>query len=248
MRGAVVLAVSLVKVCLGQVSGGSGAVGATHLLLHLGKGIEGILEVVDYELPALVVGIGGVLEVVVLLGAEVLVDREGDVLIETFEKEMAVAAQETHLGNSTVAQRIARGVHRAEHLKRRVGTRDGVVEAFPHIGDVPVGGHDALRHLEGVEHVAVLRTVAALVGVVGANVEIPHRERRVDVLGRNPYGISRNHQIVDILRVEHLLLVESALGLLLVEEVVAAGRGQGKSGQGGVYSFFHEWSDFRRLR
>ena len=143
----------------------------------------GIFQVVDDLLPPFVVGIGLVAQIVVFFGREHLVVGKGYLLIESLQEEVTVSSQEFHLADAGIALGIFLCAHVVEHLKCRVRAGNGVVEALPHVGDVPVGGHDSLLDLKGVEHVAIFRTVASLVGIVAAYVEVPHREGGVYVFG-----------------------------------------------------------------
>ena len=172
----IVLMISLVEVYLCKEGGGCSLRRTSHLGLLNGQNLVGFLKVVDDNLPTLVVGILCVGEVVIVLDGEVGVCNERNVLVQTLEEEVAVSTEELHLSHTLVLERIGCGVELLELSQCCVDTRDAVVQTLPHIADVPVGSKDALRNLELVEHVAVGCTVAALIGVVRAHVEVPHRE------------------------------------------------------------------------
>ena len=185
----VVLVISLVEVNLRQ-EGGCGSLGGTAFLcLRLGQGVVCLHEVVDDELPALVVGVSAVREVVVIVVCQALVHHEGYVLVEALQQEVCVGTQELHLSQSLLLHAV---VARVEQCDGGVYTRNAVVEAHPHVVDVPVGGKHTLLHLQLVEHVAVARSGTALVGIVAADVEVPHGVRGVDVLRRSEYSVGRD--------------------------------------------------------
>ena len=87
--------------------------------------------------------------------------------------------------------------------------------------EVPVGRQDALLDFQLVEHVTVAGTVAALVGVVGTDVKVPHGEGGVDVLGRCKDGIGGHHHAFGIGGVFRLLITQGSLGNLFGQELVA---------------------------
>ena len=92
----------------------------------------------------------------------------------TLQEEMTVGTQELHLAHALVFQRIILRVELFELCQGGVNARDAVVEACPHVADVPVGRQYALRDFQLMEHVAVARSVTAFVGIVGTHVEVPH--------------------------------------------------------------------------
>ena len=122
MRLGIVLAVCFVKVSLGEVCGSRGAVGATDFFLNGRKIVESVFEIVDYELPALVVGVFRVFKVIVQLGRQILVDGKGNLLVQTFEQKVTVSAEEAHFGYAGIALRIGGGVHHVKNLQCGIGT------------------------------------------------------------------------------------------------------------------------------
>ena len=170
----IVLAVSLIEVDLCQECCGAGLRGASLVYLRGGQRVESLRQVVDDELPALVVGILTVRQVVILVVGHVLVHHERNVLVEALQQEVCIGSQELHLGHALLLHVVVAGV---EQCDGAVHTREAVVQAYPHVVDIPVGGEHALLHFQLMEHVAVAGARTALVGVVGAHVEVPHRER-----------------------------------------------------------------------
>ena len=98
----IVLMVSLVKVCLCKECGGCGLRWATNLSLLNWQNLIGILKVVDDKLPTLIVGILCVRQIVIVLDSEIGVCNKRDVLVQTFQEEVAVSTQELHLGHTLV--------------------------------------------------------------------------------------------------------------------------------------------------
>ena len=172
----VVLTVSLVEIDLRQERSRS-RFGRTALIFLTNRqhGIS-LLQVIGNHLPSLVIRILGIGESVVLIGGHIALDDERDVLVEPFEQEMAVRTQEIHLAETLLLQLIIRLVRIIEHVNSGIDTTQTVVQAHPHIVDIPVGGKNTLTDFQLVEDVAVGGSVTALVGVVRADVEIPHRE------------------------------------------------------------------------
>ena len=215
VRVGIVLTIGLVEIDLGQ-EGSTGGLGGTALVgLLRGQVAVGFFQVLGNECPALVVGIFAVAHVVVLFFREVGAHHEGNVLVEALEQEVGIGAQKLGLGQALGLQCKA-VVARLNHGHGGIHTREGVVESHPHVVDVPVGGEHALFYFELVEHVAVVHRGTAFIGIVGAHVEVPHRERRVDVLGGGEDGIGRCDHVVYVGRVLHLFVRERALRLLVV--------------------------------
>ena len=90
---------------------------------------------------------------------------------------MGVAPEKTHFGNPLVPELIFRRVETVQYGKSHIHARDAVVEPLPYIIDIPGSGQDAGGNLKGVENVAVLSSVATLVGIVGTHVIVPKRKR-----------------------------------------------------------------------
>ena len=182
----IVLMIGLVEINLCQESG-SGSLGGTAFVgLLLRQHIERLLEVVDNQLPTLVVRELTVRQVVVLVVSQVLVDNKRDMLIQTLQQEVTIGTQELHLGQSLL---LHVEIALVQQGNGTVHTRETVIQAYPHVVDVPVGGEHTLLDFQLMEHVAVARTRTALVGIVGTNLKVPHRERGVDIFCRGKDGI-----------------------------------------------------------
>ena len=170
----IVLMIGLVEINLCQESG-SGSLGGTAFVgLLLRQHIERLFEVVDNQLPTLVVGICTVRQAVVLVVSQVLVDNKRDMLIQTLQQEVTIGTQELHLGQSLL---LHVEIAHVQQGNGTVHTRETVIQAHPHVVDVPVGGEHTLLDFQLMEHVTVARTRTALVGIVGTNLKVPHRER-----------------------------------------------------------------------
>ena len=170
----IVLMIGLVEINLCQESG-SGSLGGTAFVgLLLRQHIERLLEVVDNQLPTLVVRELTVRQVVVLVVSQVLVDNKRDMLIQTLQQEVTIGTQELHLGQSLL---LHVEIALVQQGNGTVHTRETVIQAHPHVVDVPVGGEHTLLDFQLMEHVTVARTRTALVGIVGTNLKVPHRER-----------------------------------------------------------------------
>ena len=95
---------------------------------------------------------------------------------------MCVSTEELHLGQALLLhrKRIVTGVQEGDGA---VDTGKAVVKAHPHVVDIPVGGQHTLLHFELMEHVTIAGATTTLVGIVGANIIVPHGEGGIDVLG-----------------------------------------------------------------
>ncbi len=113
----IVLVISLIEVYLCQICGSGSSAWAADFGLNFRQVFEGEFQVVGNELPALVVVVDGIFEFVVLRWRHVLVDSERNVLVEAFEQEVSVSAQETHFGNALLAQAVVGAVHFIEHFE-----------------------------------------------------------------------------------------------------------------------------------
>ena len=98
-------------------------------------------------------------------------------------------------------------------------TRKTVVKTNPHIVDIPVGGEHALLHLQLMKHVTVAGSATAFVGIVAAHVEVPHRERRVDIFGSGKDCVGRYHHGLCVLRCLYLLIAQRTLWDMLIQKV-----------------------------
>ena len=168
-----------------------------------------------------------------------LIHNERDVLIQSLEKEMTVSTQELHLSDALALQWIGSLIGLIEQCDGGVDTGNAVVEALPHVTDVPVRCQNALRDFKLMEHVTVAGTIAALVGIVTAYIIVPHRERGVDILSGNPNGIGRDDEVINILGRLHLFIRQNTLWGLFVKEVGAAGRQHAESQGSYIYRLFH---------
>jgi hypothetical protein len=72
-----------------------------------------------------------------------------------------------------------------------------------------------------MEYVTVASTVTTFVGIIGTNVEVPHRERGVNILGRGEDSIGRNYHSLGVLRSFHLVITKDSLWCVLIEKTVA---------------------------
>ena len=96
----IILSVCLVEIHLCQEGGGRGFCRTSLVGLHLRQGIIRLHQVVDDQLPSLIIGIGGVRELVILIVGQGLVHHEGDMLIQSLEQEMSVGTEELHLSQT----------------------------------------------------------------------------------------------------------------------------------------------------
>ena len=133
---------------------------------------------------------------------------------------MAVTAQEFHLCQALLLHGEA-VIALVQQGDGAVDAGQAVVQADPHVVDVPVGGKDTLLDFELVEHITVAGAVAALVSVIGAHVEVPHGEGGVDILGRSEDGVGGHHHAFRIGGVFHLLVAQRGLGNLFGQDLVA---------------------------
>ena len=171
----IILAISLIEIYLGKESSGGSTGGTSFLLLYFGQRVIGFHQVIDDELPTLVVGVLGVGQLVILVIGQVLVDDKGDVLVQTLEQEVAIGTQELHLGQALRLHVVA-VVSLLEQSNGTVHARQAVVQPYPHVINVPVGGEYTLLDFKLMEHVTVAGTVTTLVGIITTDVKVPHRE------------------------------------------------------------------------
>ena len=83
-----------------------------------------------------------------------------------------------------------------------------------------------------MEHVTIAGSVATLIGIIAADIKVPHREGRVDVFGCSEDSVSRDNQVIHIAWVLHHVAVEHTLRFLVVQKVRATCRThQGKNGK-----------------
>ena len=114
----IVLTICLVEVDLGQ-EGGSGSLGGTALVsLCHGQHQIGSLQVVDDLLPALVVGVLGVRQVVIVVLGHVQFVDKGNLLEQTLQLEMSVGTQEQHLAGALLDGGIVL-VSLIQHVERQ---------------------------------------------------------------------------------------------------------------------------------
>ena len=134
---------------------------------------------------------------------------------------MTIGTQEFHLCLAL----LLHGIVITSFIKQGDGTvhtRKTVVKTNPHIVDIPVGGEHTLLHLQLMEHVAIAGSATAFVGIIAAHVEIPHRERRVDIFGSGKDCVGRYHHGLCVLRCLYLLIAQRTLWDMLIQEVRAA--------------------------
>ena len=213
-----VLTISLVQIDLGEQCC-SGSFGRTALVsLLLGQNVVGKLQVVSNDLPALVVGIFGVAQVVVIVLGHVSHDYKGYILVQALEQEVSVRPQEVHLSQALVLQFVGI-IHAVQCIDSGIHAAEAVVQAHPHVVDIPVGGQDALRYLQLMKHVTVACAVAALVGVIAADIEVPHRETGVDVLCRDKDGVCGYNHVLHLCRIFYLILAQRCLRRIMVKKV-----------------------------
>ena len=235
----VVLTVSLVEIDLRQERSRS-RFGRTALIFLTNRQHSiSLLQVIGNHLPSLVIRILGIGESVVLIGGHIALDDERDVLVEPFEQEMTVRTEEIHLAETLLLEFVFCLIRVIQHVDSRINTTQTVVQAHPHIVDIPVGGQDAFGDLQLVEHITVGGTVTALVGVVRADIEIPHREGGVNILRGDEHRICGNYDIIHILRVGSLFQTERSLRLVVIEKRVTGSEQQSTKEQSTKYYFIH---------
>ena len=176
VAGGVVLSVRLVQIDFGEQCGSRSLCGATFVGLRSRQHAVGVLQIVGNELPALVVGVGVVTQRFVVGLGHVGRNNKRHVLVQTLQQEVPVRTEELHLAQALCLERIT-VIHGVERVNGGIHTAQTVVQTYPHVVDVPVGGHYALRYLQLVEHIAVILADAALVGVIRTDIVVPHRER-----------------------------------------------------------------------
>ena len=72
-----------------------------------------------------------------------------------------------------------------------------------------------------MEYIAVVLRDTAFVGIIGADIEVPHREGRVDILRRDEDGVCGDTDIINIQRVIDLVLAQRGLRHILVQKIIA---------------------------
>ena len=101
---------------------------------------------------------------------------------------MTVSTQEIHLTQTLLFEFIT-VIHLQQHIDSCIYTAQTVIETAPHIIDIPVGGKDTSGDLQLMEDITIRFTVSAFVGVIRADIEVPHGERGVDILSRDEDSI-----------------------------------------------------------
>ena len=134
----IVLVVSLIKINLSQESG-SGSLGGTTLVsLCCWQDFVGILQIVDDLLPALVIRVLGILQIVIVILCHIKLVDKRNLLEQTLQLEVSVGTQELHLGRTLLDGCIAL-VGSSQNVKRQADTREIVVQLSPDRAEVPVG-------------------------------------------------------------------------------------------------------------
>ena len=114
--------VSLVHIDLGEECRSSGLRRTPLVCLTDRQRLVGFHQVVDDQLPALVVRIGTVGERVVLLRTQGGIHDERYVLVQTLQKEMPVGTEELHFGQTFRLLRIDGCIGLVEQCNGRIHT------------------------------------------------------------------------------------------------------------------------------
>ena len=179
-----------------------------------------VFQIISDQLPALIIGIFGIGERVIVGLFHVRFYHERDVLIEAFEQEMAIRTQEFHL-TQTLRLQLIRIRHGVKRVYSRIDTAQTIVETYPHVVDIPIGSHNTLADLQLVEYITIVLADTTLIGVIGTHIKVPHREGGVNILGGDEYRIRGDNYVVNIPRVVHLILTKDSLRHILIEEIIA---------------------------
>ena len=126
----VILTIGLVEIHFSQEGSCGSLRRASFLSLRRGQHSVGFLQIVDDLLPAFVVGIFRIREVVVVIFLHVGFVDEGNLLEQAFHLEVTIGAQELHLCRSLTDGGILL-ISSAQHVERQGDTGEVVVKTFP---------------------------------------------------------------------------------------------------------------------
>ena len=96
----VILTVGFIQIGLCQISRCSSFRRTSFVCLRIRQIVVCELEIIRNQLPSFIIRISRIRQIVIFFGRKIFIVRKYNVLIQLFQQEMSVTAQETHLGNA----------------------------------------------------------------------------------------------------------------------------------------------------
>ena len=168
----IILMVCLIEIYLSKESSACSFGGAAFFYLCDRKHSIGILQIVDDLLPAFVVGIFCVREVVVILFCHVRFVHERNLLEQALQLEVTIGTQELHL-SCTLYDGIIVLICTCQDIERQVDTTQIVIETCPDRAEWPVGGHHTNTLFQTVERFTIREVRTAYISIVRAGIVVP---------------------------------------------------------------------------